>query len=166
MTAMATVTVQPGSADRWWEYRDLRLAALASDPDAFTSAYDTEADLADDQWRARSAMPGTFIGYLDGQPAGTAGLVPGTGPRRDLVGVWTTPAARGHGVAEALCGAVIEMAQQSGAVTVALQVAEHAHAARRLYQRLGFTDTGRREPMPKKPTHTLIEMTLSLGHCG
>ena len=160
---MSLVTVRAVDPQRWQEYRDLRLAALTHDPDAFASTLSREADFTSAQWRERCANPDSFIGYLDGRPVALAGLLPSDGPRRDLVGVWTAPTARGHGVAEAVCGAAIHAAEESGSTTVVLLVAGSADSARRLYRRLGFIETGHTEPMPRDKSLLLTEMVLRLA---
>ena len=157
------MTVRAVAPERWQEYRDLRLAALTLDPDAFASPLAREAEFLPDEWRERCSNPDSFIGYLEGLPVALAALLPGDGPRRELVGVWTAPTARGHGVAEAVCSAAIEAAGRSGAATVALLVVEAAGSARRLYQRLGFVETGHTESMPRDGSLLLTEMVLRLG---
>ena len=160
---MSLVSVRAVAPERWQEYRDLRLAALASDPDAFASTLTREAAFTPAQWRERCANPDSFIGYLDGRPVALAGLLPGEGSRRDLVGVWTAPDARGQGAAEAVCRAAIQAAEKSRSTTVVLLVESSANPARRLYRRLGFVVTGHTEPMQRDESLLLTEMVLSLA---
>ena len=158
------VTVRAVAPEGWQEYRDLRVAALTLDPDAFGSTLTREAGFTPAQWRERCANPDSFIGYLDGRPVALAGLVPSDGPRRELVGVWTAPTARGHQVAEEVCRAAIRAAEKSGSTTVVLLVASGADSARRLYRRLGFVETGHTEPMPRDESLILTEMVLCLAN--
>ena len=61
----------------------------------------------------------------------------------DLVGlydIFTAPAARGRGVARALCARLLQMARDEGARTAYLQVDAANGAARKVYTRLGFQD--------------------------
>lgn len=61
----------------------------------------------------------------------------------DLVGlydVFTDPVARGQGLARLLCGRLLAQAHADGARTAYLQVEADNHAARGVYQRLGFMD--------------------------
>jgi ribosomal protein S18 acetylase RimI-like enzyme len=61
----------------------------------------------------------------------------------DLVGlydVFTAPAARGQGLAKALCSHLLEQSRAQGARIAYLQVDAANEAARALYQRLGFAD--------------------------
>lgn len=61
----------------------------------------------------------------------------------DMVGlydVFTAPAARGQGLAGALCHALLRRARDEGARRAYLQVEGDNHAARAVYRRLGFAD--------------------------
>ena len=61
----------------------------------------------------------------------------------DLVGlfdVFTAEAARGQGLARRLCVRLLARAHDEGARSAYLQVEGDNHAARRVYQRLGFAD--------------------------
>jgi ribosomal protein S18 acetylase RimI-like enzyme len=53
--------------------------------------------------------------------------------------------------AEALVEAVCAQARRDGAVAVRLWVVDGNPRARRLYERLGFAATGRRQPLPSAP---------------
>lgn len=68
-----------------------------------------------------------------GQTAAEDGLV-------GLYDIFTAPAARGQGLATALCGALLAAAREGGAEVAYLQVDADNRAARRIYERLGFTD--------------------------
>jgi GNAT superfamily N-acetyltransferase len=61
----------------------------------------------------------------------------------DLVGlydVFTAPQVRGQGLSRWLCGRLLHRAQEHGARRAYLQVDAKNHAARAVYQRLGFAD--------------------------
>ena len=47
------IVVKKIDADRWMEYRDLRLESLKSDPAAFGSSYEEEKDMTEDEWKRR-----------------------------------------------------------------------------------------------------------------
>jgi GNAT superfamily N-acetyltransferase len=57
-----------------------------------------------------------------------------------LYDIFTAPAARGRGVARALCARLLQMARDEGARTAYLQVDAANGAARKVYTRLGFQD--------------------------
>jgi ribosomal protein S18 acetylase RimI-like enzyme len=57
---------------------------------------------------------------------------------------------------------VITYAEARGAVAVSLTVVDGNDHARRLYERLGFTPTGHREPRPRDPGTWRERLRLSL----
>jgi ribosomal protein S18 acetylase RimI-like enzyme len=62
------------------------------------------------------------------------------GPLAGLYDVHTAPAARGRGLAQALCARLLQRARQSGASIGYLQVGTDQVAARAVYRRLGFVE--------------------------
>ena len=85
--------------------------------------------------------------------------------RRDVhvYQVWVAPEHRGRGVGQALLGAVIAWARESGVRQISLDVTCSNTAAMRLYARAGFLPTG--EPEPLRPGSPLMKqgMRLELG---
>ena len=57
-----------------------------------------------------------------------------------LAELYVTPARRGHGLGRALMEAAMQEARTRGADTMEIGVDEPDHAARRLYESLGFTN--------------------------
>jgi GNAT superfamily N-acetyltransferase len=57
-----------------------------------------------------------------------------------LAELYVTPARRGHGLGRALMEAALREARDRGADTIEIGVDEPDHAARRLYESLGFTN--------------------------
>jgi MOSC domain-containing protein YiiM/ribosomal protein S18 acetylase RimI-like enzyme len=139
--------------DDWRSWRELRLAALAEAPYAFGSALaDWQGDGdREDRWRARLVLAGSHnvVALLDGTPVGMATGVPDEdGSGAELISMWVAPVARGTGVADALVEEVERWAAATSVPVLRLAVAEENPAAARLYDRHGFADTGRTEPMP------------------
>ena len=138
-------------ADGWQAMRDVRLAALRDAPDAFASTYEREAAFAEADWQRRIASRGNFLAYapeLGTAPAGIVGgfeAEPGT---IELVSLWVSPPARGHGIGQALVETVIGWARARGISRVHLWVAENNDHARLLYERCGFSPTAERQPLP------------------
>ncbi|MBW0101607.1 GNAT family N-acetyltransferase [Pseudonocardia sp. KRD291] len=139
MIVLRVVTV-----DDWALWRDLRLASLADAPEAFHSRLADWVGASEAQWRERLDTPGRyFVADLDGRPAGmVCGMPPDAVGVCDLLSLWVAPFARGHGVGDALVGAVVDWAGEQGAERVALHVVVGNHVASGLYLRNGFVDQG------------------------
>lgn len=130
----------------WQIFREIRLAALAEAPHAYSSTlaqWQGENDV-EQRWRKRLAdVPYNAIVYLDDVAAGVAGA---TSPNDDgtieLISMWVAPFARGKGVGDELIRAVIEYAGTIGIQSVSVRVRETNAAARAAYARNGFLDAG------------------------
>jgi ribosomal protein S18 acetylase RimI-like enzyme len=135
---------------RWQVWRELRLAALAEAPAAFTSRLADWRDADEDRWRDRLAIPGSvnLVALRDGTPAGLASGMPGQDGTPHLGSLWVRPADRGKGVGDRLVQAVAEWAGRQGAAELRLTVAEDNEKAAALYRRNGFADTGELESRP------------------
>jgi ribosomal protein S18 acetylase RimI-like enzyme len=164
------ILVREISADDWELMREVRLAALSEAPHAFASTYGREAAFTEETWRGRiNKRSTTFFAYADpaasvgtdGRPAGLAGVYVEL-EDADLVSMWVRPSARGTGVGEALVAAAVGWARANNYPTLFLWVAETNQAARRLYQRCGFTATGEQQPLPSNPAVQEIRMSRAL----
>ena len=128
--------------------RDVRLRALRDAPDAFWTTYDREVAYGIDDWRRWLITTALFVAQ-NGPGAPAAGLAGGMADARNpgataLISMWVDPEHRGTGLADQLVAAVTAWAASEGRPTVRLNVVEHNERARRCYQRLGFSLTGRR----------------------
>ncbi len=145
--------------------RDVRLAALAEAPSAFGSAYARGGDFTEERWRGRiSERSVTFFAHeetADAPPAGLVGVYVEDGAA-ELVPMWVRPSARGLGVGEALVEAAAAWAKTRDFGALFLWVTESNAPAVRLYERLGFTPTGERQPLPSDPA--LAEIRMSREH--
>ena len=125
-------------------YRTLRLEALRSHPEAYSSSFEDEANEPLEFFARR--MPNIFGCFVGETLAGTASLVvaPGLKLRHKglVVGVFLDPAHRGRGLARALMEAVIEAARADGLVALRLGVTIGNEPAERLYRALGFRQYG------------------------
>lgn len=152
-------TIRRISTDDWEDVRDIRLRALKDAPDAFGATYDEAIGFDESRWRERAGEGRTFLGYDgDGPPVGMAASY-WNEDVLELVAMWVAPEARGSGVAVELVDAVAEQAKGDGAADVHLWVTETNPAARKLYERIGFTYTGEREPMWNRDSLTVLGMT-------
>ncbi|MDB5046142.1 MAG: family acetyltraansferase [Deinococcus sp.] len=131
-------------------YRAVRLASLEHDPAAFitTAAEFAARPLADVAERlAPTDLAVTFGAFLGPELVGLLTVAhesrPNLAHRANVFGVSVLPAARGRGAGGALLEAgLARIRSWAGVSVVLLGVTETQHAARRLYERHGFTVWG------------------------
>lgn len=133
-------------ADRWEEYRDLRLEALRRDPTAFGSSPEAEENLTEEEWRKR--IQNTLFALSDGRVVGMVAVVLNERPKTrhvaDVFGVYVSPDHRGGGVGTRLLEEAMRLIRKNGGVVkVKLAVNPEQRAAVRLYEKMGFQVAGR-----------------------
>ena len=153
--------------DEWEALRDLRLRALAEDPDAFGMTLDDASGQSETEWRdwigspergffAAIADDGSFVAMVVGSPVddrpGAAGLF----------GMWVAPEARRAGIGTALIGSVEDWARTAGYERVGLGVTMTNTSAIRLYERSGFVDLGEYHPLREGSDLTIQIMAKTL----
>jgi ribosomal protein S18 acetylase RimI-like enzyme len=186
MDTTATAQISQAGPGDWAALRQVRLAALAEAPYAFSSTLDQEKGKTEDQWRARVQKYPNFLAWQGGEPVGLAGGFaelpdgqpqdgrppvdqpgePGAAGSRGwhLVSMWVSPQARGSGVAGQLVQAVCAAARADGATRVRLWVTDSNPRAQAFYQRMGFHRTGARQVVrPEEPDHWEEERELDLA---
>jgi RimJ/RimL family protein N-acetyltransferase len=126
-------------------YRALRIEGLTLSPSSFGSSLAEERDRTASDWAERLGKGFAFGLFEAGMLVGVAGFyregMRNTEHRGHLVGVYLTPAARGRGGSDLLIAAVIDEARNH-VLQLHLAVTQSNHAARRLYERHGFTIYG------------------------
>jgi GNAT superfamily N-acetyltransferase len=144
MKRTEVVRVDP---DEWATYRQVRLAALADAPEAFSSTLERERALDERTWRQRLDSADSFLAFRNEEPIGAVTALPydesldhGVAGAWQLVAMWVSPRARKLGVGRLLVETVLGHAKASGAPSVVLWVFEHNHGARAFYERLGFLE--------------------------
>jgi ribosomal protein S18 acetylase RimI-like enzyme len=149
------VVVSAATEREWAEVRDVRLAALADDPDAFCAVLEREEQLTPADWRRRVTAPGTtwLLARTDGEVVGVVAAETADATTVDLVSFWVRPEARGRGAGSTMIDAVCTRARGRGHTRVTLEVGDHNLAAQRLYARHGFEPTGHTSTMPPPKDH-------------
>jgi GNAT superfamily N-acetyltransferase len=149
-------------SDEWRELRELRLEALQDSPEAFWTRYEEALGRTDDEWRAWTAMP-CHVAADGGRLVGMVAAVHHEDDleKVDLIAMFVARPARGRGIGAALVEAQLAWARVEGFARVGLMVNVENKSAYRLYERHGFRDTGRREPLRDGP-ETLAEMVCEL----
>ncbi|MET8049510.1 GNAT family N-acetyltransferase [Streptosporangium sp. NPDC005286] len=152
---MGPAEVRRLTTEDWKTFRDVRLAALADAPEAFSSSLGREQAYDEARWRA-GMLPERgvkAVAVVEGRVAGVAGgWVPeDRGGAVEVYGMWVDPAARGAGVGALLVEEVVAWAAEHGHRRVELWVVDGNDGAARLYRRLGFEATGESEPHTNDP---------------
>lgn len=165
--APAPVVVAELAEADWARLRDLRLATLSTDPDAFGSRLETEALVDEAEWRLRVSANRVFVAVVGGHDVGMAALrpVPDDSAVLKVSWVWVAPAHRGreHGVSDALVARCLSEARDAGARRVILRVMRLNIRAQRLYARHGFRLAAPPSAEPGTPEPRAREMALDLG---
>jgi GNAT superfamily N-acetyltransferase len=164
---MAQVTVRRVRPEDAARVRALRLEMLTDTPLAYLETIDEAAARPHAQFRARIANNATapdsaqFIAEADGRVIGQTGAYapPGTHGVTLLYAVYVTPDRRGTGVLDAIVAAAAAWSRAGGRPTLEIEVVAGNDRAVRAYQRLGFTDTGRRTRHPTIPVLTELAMS-------
>ncbi len=147
----------------WETYRDIRLLALASDPDAFGSRLEIEQAFDEARWRERLGGSAIFAAMVGHRAVGLAGGLATQSGGAELVSMWLAPEWRGSGVAAELIESVADWAESSGFTSLRLWVVEGNLRAERAYEKSGFVRTGRAQPVRDGEPATEVEMARALG---
>ena len=151
-TFRGDVTVRPTRESDAPAYRELRLQSLRAHPEVFGADHATSAARPIEHWRERMRAGAGGVGGVTYVAEAAEGLIGMTSlVRNDLAktrhaaniyGVYTHPAWRGAGVADALLDACVEFARSLGLRLLKLGVVTTNASAIRLYGRHGFTVYG------------------------
>ena len=148
------IRIRPIRLDDLDVFRAMRIEAVRDCPLAFTADLAATEARTIDEWRqqvARSTGDGRDVIMLaDAGPqqglAGMAGVFTIDQPKLAHVGtawgVYVRPAFRERGVGERLLRACVDWAREHGRVMLKLSVVAGNDAARRCYERVGFTPYG------------------------
>jgi GNAT superfamily N-acetyltransferase len=142
----------------------LRLEMLADSPLAYLDTLDRALARGLNDYADRVAAWTTdpdralFVAEENGQLAGHLGAF-AEGRHTSLVMVYVTPSRRGGGVLRGLVDSAAEWSRAGGRGELLLEVVERNIRAVRAYAKLGFVDTGRRNPHPYLPI--FIELTMT-----
>jgi RimJ/RimL family protein N-acetyltransferase len=151
-TPRGQITIRPTREEDAAAYRELRLEALRTHPEAFGADYQESAARPIERWQQNVRDgAGTDLGITYVAEAGDT-LVGMTGIYRDnsakmghrgmIWGVYVRPEWRGASIADALIGACVAWAREQRLRLVTLAVVTTNAAAIRCYVRCGFSVYG------------------------
>jgi ribosomal protein S18 acetylase RimI-like enzyme len=134
------IEVRQLTADEWKLWGEVRLAALADAPEAFTATLAEWVDADEARWRARlTTVPFNAMAFEHGRPIGQVScLTPDAEGTVILISLWVDPQARGRGAARALVEAVTAHARHIEATSVYLRAFPTNTDAITMYERFGF----------------------------
>jgi ribosomal protein S18 acetylase RimI-like enzyme len=133
-------------ANRWIEYRDLRLESLKSDPTAFGSSYEEEKDMTEGEWKRRinNALFALSKDRLVGMIVVVFNDRIKTKHVADIFGVYVNKEYRNRGIGKKLIEGALKIIKRNLNVTkIKLTVNPEQSSAIRLYERFGFESVGR-----------------------
>jgi RimJ/RimL family protein N-acetyltransferase len=172
---MDELIIEQLNSSDWQVYRAIRLIALITEPQAFSSTFAREAAYPDEKWQARlqEANEGKstwmFFARLNGKVVGMTG---GYRDEQDLIdhaaqiwGMFVSQGERGKGIGQKLMEALLDRLSQDPDIhLLKLAVNPEQQAAKRLYERFGFVT---REPSSMKmgdaPVVQCLEMEKLLN---
>jgi len=145
--------------------RDVRLRALKTDPLSFGSTYEREAASEGSEWErwasehASGNDEATFLAFREDVVVGIVGVFREAADptSHHVFSMWVAPEVRRLGIAQRLVQTVVAWATATGASSLDLWVTQTG--ARMLYTSCGFTDDGRRQPLPSAPD--IVEYGMS-----
>ncbi|MER5521337.1 GNAT family N-acetyltransferase [Streptomyces sp. NPDC002763] len=134
--------------DDWRLWRDMRLAALREARGVFASSLADWSGPGDTEARWRARLGDVPFNALLRQAGRAVGMVSATDPGShdvvELISLWVSPTARGHGVGDAAVTAVTDWAHQHHlGCPVGLWVRTDNTRAQALFLRNGFMALGR-----------------------
>jgi ribosomal protein S18 acetylase RimI-like enzyme len=150
----------------WHRLRNIRLAALDTDPTVFLSSHETELAYLEPRWRQEFSRGEWYVMGESGQDVGLVGATRGPDlplHECDLEFLWVAPDSRRAGGATMLLRTVLDRLRDSGVRTVWLWILNGNDLAMHLYEQFGFQSTNERQPLPEQPGRYEERMRMRLS---
>ena len=148
------VSVEILTDNDWKRYRDIRLAALENDGDAFGGNLQSEQLFSEEMWREKARQYIGLIAAVGGEDIGfmtVENLTGDFGATCWVGSCWVDPEYRKHGALRALFELVDSQASDRDWGTQGLGVWIDNHIAIAAYEKLGFTKMGDPQESSRKP---------------
>ncbi len=155
------VRVHELSLSQWERLRDIRLRALAGDPQAFGATLEIESRYGDAKWREILRKADQLIAVVDGDDIGTMAIenLDGDfGATCWIGGCWVDAAMRGQGVMRTFLEYLDDNAVDRNWTRQGLGVWHDNASAIGAYERLGFETIGGPTPSTRQPGKFYIRM--------
>jgi ribosomal protein S18 acetylase RimI-like enzyme len=135
-------------ADRWRDYRDLRLEALKREPSAYGGSFEESKRYKEEVWRKR--IRSVLFALSDDRPVGMIVYAFDQGLKSrhiaEIYSFYVRPDHRGEGVGTRLLERALSLIRRNKRIIkVELAVNPEQRAAVKLYRKAGFVVTGRAE---------------------
>ncbi|UOQ92704.1 GNAT family N-acetyltransferase [Halobacillus shinanisalinarum] len=149
-------------------YRELRLEALLTNPDAFITTYEQEKQrpnpVESTASRLESDLSHTFGVFSEEKLVGNVTLMKETHPKfahkASILAMYVSPDFRGKGAGEALLKETKRYAAEIELEILQLSVVTDNTAARKLYEKAGFHEYGVEHKAIKLPNRYLDELHM------
>ena len=148
------INVEIPPLEQWTRVRDVRLAALAANPEAFGSTLELESDQPEAMWRERMQASTFCVASVDGLDVGVMFIedVDGDfGATCWIGGCWVAAEVRGQGVMRAFMDFVDAQAPKRNWAVQGLGVWQDNYSAITAYEHLGFVAVGEPNPSTRQP---------------
>jgi ribosomal protein S18 acetylase RimI-like enzyme len=148
MLNLRLVEIRKLPADRWKDFRNLRLNALKSDPTAYGSSFEEERNLTEKEWRRR--IRSTLFALSNDEPIGMIVYYFDQGLKTkhiaNIYGFYVKAGYRGKGIGTRLLERAMSLIQRNKRIVkVNLAVNPEQRIAVKMYRKAGFVVTGRTE---------------------
>lgn len=171
-TLPGRITAVHLGAPHWESYRELRLEMLTVAPTVFWRTLAMVQDKTAAEWQAEISGPRVhWQARINGYPVGTLSLdtqgydesLPLDDRSANVVAVYIRKEARGSGALELLLQNAAEWMREHDRTQMLLETVDDNTRARRAYERIGFSETGRTFPDPRRSDHHEVEYAVDIG---
>ncbi|MGH7245321.1 MAG: GNAT family N-acetyltransferase [Candidatus Levyibacteriota bacterium] len=143
------IAIEKIKPDEWSIYKEMRLEMTKNAPQAYGEAYEDIVELTDKKWMERVSRSTStiFVAIVDKRPAGMTGVYYPEGAKLSHVaqiwGVYVRETYRGLGLGKLLLEKIEEEIKTNTHITkIKLEVTSTQDAAKALYAKMGYEETG------------------------
>ena len=142
------------SVKDWQRFREIRIASLKTDPEAFGGNLEQSMQQTQSEWESQFGQITPVVATLRNKDVGlmtVENLAGDFGATCWIGGCWVKPEFRGHGIMRKMFDYVDLNAQSKSWQVQGLGVWTTNHSAIAAYQALGFVSVGKPVPSKSKP---------------